>query len=133
MQHDPNCTGCPHCDSEMAALLSDYAAGRHESASSRLTALTQRTLRTLRASSKHPAYRETAAARTAPSPSSEHLAESVRKFQGHATPDSAVREALSTGHTAIGPAPVYPKSTATVPPPCMVQVIKERNACHKKR
>ena len=55
--HPNNCSGCPHCDEEMAAILGDDIAGRYESAANRLDAITVRTLRALGAKPNHPAYR----------------------------------------------------------------------------
>ncbi len=48
MSHAIDCSGCPHCDPEMAAIMSDTVAGRFESLSRRLTEITNRTLRFLR-------------------------------------------------------------------------------------
>ena len=53
MTHD--CTGCPHCDSEMAAIMRDSVAGRYQSLANRMAALTHRTLRALGAKPNHPA------------------------------------------------------------------------------
>ncbi len=47
-RHPIDCSGCPHCDPEMAAIMSDAVAGRFESLSRRLTEITNRTLRFLR-------------------------------------------------------------------------------------
>ena len=55
--HPQDCSGCPHCNEEMAAIMRDSAAGRYRSLANRMAALTHRTLRALGAKPNHPAYR----------------------------------------------------------------------------
>ena len=57
MRHPIDCTSCPHCDPEMAAIMRDHVAGRWKSLANRMDAITHRTLRALGAKTTHPAYR----------------------------------------------------------------------------
>jgi hypothetical protein len=80
MTHATECTGCPHCDPEMAAIMRDSAAGRYESLANRGDAITHRTLRALGAKANHPAYRALRS-RDVKSPTTEDLVSAVEMFR----------------------------------------------------
>jgi hypothetical protein len=57
MPHPIDCSSCPHCNPEMAAIMRDQIAGRWTSLASRMDTITNRTLRALGAKVTHPGYR----------------------------------------------------------------------------
>lgn len=99
--HAPTCKGCPHCNTELAAIMDDRIAGRHDRVAERLEAIRQRTF----------PHRYKAA--SAPPPTHEDY---VRCFQPQPTREDRLHEALSH-RTPIGPAPPPAPSLGTVPPP----------------
>jgi hypothetical protein len=101
--HPPTCKGCPHCNTELAAIMDDRIAGRYDRVADTLEAIQQRTF----------PHRFTAASRTAPSPTHEDF---VSRFQPQPARDP-LHDALSYGRTPIGPAPAPAPSLGTVPSP----------------
>lgn len=114
MTHDPTCSGCPHCNTDMAAILTDAQGRRYESLSHRLMALTHRAARTLRVGRNHMVTRLLAVA----APPS--LADALRAA-GNAPANPEVRSDIS-------PAPKYARSAIAAPPPCLrAAILKARS------
>ncbi len=106
------CNGCPHCNTELAALMDDRIAGRYDRVADTLEAIRQRTF----------PHRFTAASRTTPGPSThEAFVDSFRR----APVRDAVHDTLSLGRTPIGPAPAPAPSLGTVPSPSITIPRKE--------
>src|SRR5690242_19501610 len=80
MAHPTDCTSCPHCNPEMAAIMRDSIAGRHESLTRRMDAITERTLRALGAKDTHPAFRALRL-RALKSPSTQDLVSALATFK----------------------------------------------------
>src|SRR5689334_8752465 len=92
--HTSECTGCPHCNAEMAAILQDSIAGRYRSLAGRLSAITQRTLRALGAGAKHPGYRALNP-REVPSPSWDECARGTNRRRTTSDAQRSDRERLT--------------------------------------
>ncbi len=123
MSHAIDCSGCPHCDPEMAALMSDAVAGRFESLSRRLTQITNRTLRFLRsARGRHVV--------PAPPDLNERL-RSVRRTETVGQRSERLIGFFRAGRSPIGdaPAPLRTASTIAAPaPPDLNAKLQRRHA-----
>src|SRR5579884_588702 len=121
MAHPIDCTSCPHCNPEMAAIMRDAAAGREESLTRRMDAITLRTLRALGAKSTHPAYRALSL-RALKSPTTEDLVSALETFKAERQPPTAAPPArlvalLSAARSApVASRPVPPLGTVPSAP-----------------
>ena len=106
--HPVDCSGCPECDEELAALFTDT---NPQSLSVRLLALTAR----VRESFSTGIFRR-ASGTVAPPPD---LGAAIVKLREPPSREQAIKEGLARGRSEPGPAPVAdPVEYYTDPPSC---------------
>ena len=114
MSHPIDCTACPHCDPEMAAIMRDHIGARWTSLASRMDSITHRTLRALGAKATHPAYRALRT-RAVTSPTTEEFVSALETFRDHKRqPSSAVTSRLTALLSATLSAPVASRPVTPV-------------------
>jgi hypothetical protein len=108
-----NCSGCPHCDASLAALMKDFHRGDFRAASMKLATLTQRTLRALTGR---------------PIPPPPDLGEALRASRQPVTDrDERIAATVRASQSPIGPRPSEPRTaSAPVPaPPDLAAAIRQ--------